>query len=692
MFETLGFCFIALTSGLIKHVLSPVDNLAEMVFQSASGEGLEELLENILQGEIVDFVKKPFRVGALKKEQTEKLRTFFGKLEKEKTSPDEKKRAEVQAFADFFKKAELKPEYKKAFSFESDRLNNANGGHKKGLFVSVKRAWERRQADKKRQDMYLAHVESLSTNQLIDNIFICVPVPIPGYVEEYFGIIKSYDFGKMFVSLSKDDREMSKLLQYMMDDSNDRCTEQIKMELDSLRKEIGHILQCQASTVEAELSPKAEGKLWLYVPAVCPHCGAEGGDIVKLDGRMYCRCCNRVHDMISGVDDDEIKKQLDEVRSTLLAETEKQKREMLKELRDSLNDASDEGRAELERSVEELEYVFSKTEARIDKLAATIVTESFMEGKLRQLADSTELGFEEAKRLFKVESRELKEHVEIKTKAVVDSIRASVEGSEMRIIEKIRNLHGLMDTAFDSLRSIRQDVTDLKEQVRQVLERFPKNGDTSYRSLEKAMRDFLKSGAVSDRCDVDTECPACHFRGSLQQSHVGDRWFLICPDCGCRMDASTGRSIGLIEKAVASGGGGVLAIKRADPILGTDEDASSDVIAVEYDRRSVAPMTADRLYGWIKKGCEGASYIKGKRTVVMMLKESKAHASVSVAWELIDRIAALSSDMCERIVFRNLNINKPNDGQWADMMREIRGKEWVMTTYHCGDVRAEIRR
>ena len=415
--EILGLSVVWAIFSFIKHRTKSNNGLLDSVIEAAGGEALEELLECI--------VLKIFPEGVLR---------LFGKSQKYNMGKTE--REQLKAELTNVLRGITPTELQEMLAFleqhepKLDFLSEEQNGRK--AKKSFRKLIEKFEEDVKLQQT--SAILSKTSDELIRSMYdLPQGSAVPGAMVKIVEVVSNHTFSKIYIDLDKDQRELAKVVEYMVtnivrDSMPQGLTDEVKgmrEEMQELRGVFATILQHEdgEQMAVAQLRTKMQRDPFYYIKLSCPECGAPTSRVHREGDTVYCMCCGNHHDIIRNAEPE------------VLA--------ALKETEDSL-------KAHITAGNEDLK-------AQCQRIAEGMVRQQYMEIKLEDLKNRVDGAHQDL-------ADRLKRALDEKMGEKIDALAA-------KIGECQRNGEDIMQVLADKGKEMQEATADIRKRMMQLDDR-----------------------------------------------------------------------------------------------------------------------------------------------------------------------------------------------------------------------------
>ena len=394
--ETLGYVLVTALFSAIGFGLRRGTQVFSTVSSSLLGGAIEELLE--------DLVKKMFPNSGLyiphrsqnKRELAAELSAYMATLSE----------SELSGIATFVEKAKFKDK-----KLEGLCIRRKEGGFTKDDYRAFRKAIKaslKQIGDKQDFSIHLKNPKVM-----LDEMF-CNASEAPDELIEMIAIINRHVFEIKYLGLGSDERDVVKVMQYMIEDSPSIIS--IK-EMCGKMESFFNLIN-QQNNNPSFIVPRTEGGAldyshvrelsktdpFCFVEIKCPVCGADGCDVIRMDDHVYCKKCNKTFNIIKN------EKKLEEA----IKETEFK---IISKIEAGGKTVSDEVRV------------------RISELSEKMVSREYFDAYRRAF----ENGIDDVTAAIESERRNASLEIESALDGIKYGIEEKIESSSERIIEKIES-------------------------------------------------------------------------------------------------------------------------------------------------------------------------------------------------------------------------------------------------------------
>ena len=450
--EILGLSVVWAIFSFIKQKTGKRGIVGEII-NAAGGEAMEELLEGIVLnifpkgvsdalGDWLDcIVLKIFPESVLrlygkskkynmKEDERNKLKEDLERVLKSIFDPE--RREDLVKMLDFLSRHESK------FDFPKEDLSG------KASQKAFKKLVQKFEQDVELQQLNTIHPKK--SEELICAMYDLTPgTEVPCAMVEIVEVVSSHTFSKFYIDLDKKQRELAKVIEYMITNivrehilvPDEGLTDEVKAmreEMQELRGVFATILQHEdgEQMAVAQLRTKMQRDPFYYIKLSCPECGAPTSRVHREGDTVYCMCCGNHHDIIRNAEPE------------VLA--------ALKETEDSL-------KAHITAGNEDLK-------AQCQRIAEGMVRQQYMEIKLEDLKNRVDGAHQDL-------ADRLKRALDEKMGEKIDALAA-------KIGECQRNGEDIMQVLADKGKEMQEATADIRKRMMQLDDR----ADNMFHMLE----------------------------------------------------------------------------------------------------------------------------------------------------------------------------------------------------------------
>jgi len=367
--EPLGYLLAMLGLSAAKAIPFLAGDAAQKVLDAAWGGSVEELLEWLMKW-ITPNSCPYLRKGRLR-------RNLILDIAKYSAGLDDAERRELAEFLSDFASEKGKEDKGKSYNIWMDLFNNEEltappaGDDEKSLEEYEKRikralkSFKRHVSSEikeingkigKEQERGIAYVGVEGMTRRIFGAQLKArgsagnegAIEAPASVIKIVEMVNDYFFEVKYISLGNDERDVVKVMQKMVEDSNLRLLDSIREELDLITQHNANPSLVSRSEVvdgrrirTTNLSELAKTDPYLFVRLECPSCHSTGGAIVRNGESARCNNCGERFEIIRNVKEFE----------DILLKTEERLSELIRssgeEVENKIDEAKDEIKAEL---------------------------------------------------------------------------------------------------------------------------------------------------------------------------------------------------------------------------------------------------------------------------------------------------------------------------------------------------------
>ena len=508
--ELIAFIVSGLILGTVKFVGKPDENkfLGSLV-EGAFGGAIEEVLEGLIKllpNGTWYFFKRKKRM----KEMLSDINEYFSDL-----SPEDKASL-VKYISD--------ADFSNAFQTIKEKA------HKYGItldFEEFFQGFEKKSAKDRKVicgnilKVFEKVYKDVQKNQTADIVYFTPEVlarRLTGRDDapaSFIAILKIIDdnvFKIKYQKLGGDERDLAKVIQYMMQDCRLHLIDDLKEYFDAVLQTRAY---AEAKTGQKDIPLVSIEKIakkdpFCFVRLVCPECGASGSNVRRSGDRAVCICCGSVYDIVRNIDEDEITKKL------ALAE-----QRILEGIGNNAN-------------------VTAELSAEVKALAGRVVTREYFEQYKQELAKQ-ESKSEEEQKAFIAESIKLSEEnilkalepINGKLAALVDrKMDTAVESISAVLKEEYISIESSMKALTEGFDAFKGDIAILTDGMVRLIddvEHIHSDTQTIIGMLENE-GNRVPTGRYEAPVKFKGKCPRCGNDVTFKNSSQSGNY--ICPVCG----------------------------------------------------------------------------------------------------------------------------------------------------------------
>lgn len=505
--EVLGFSIVCSIFSFIgvKFKNMGIKGILKSVIDSAGGEALEELIEamlNFIFPKILPYVPRT-RLSKQRQRLSEQLNAAFSGMSE----------ADGQALLRFFEKHSIS---RKNGAIHCENINDP-GAVK--LFCKALKKQYKESKNKATESIHFKTGEAL-----VRDVYGITDESeqIPAVVLKLSDLVSRHVYESLYVGLSSDDRDLAKVIQFMMVSNNKQMAGTVREELrDMLQETLSIILQHhEDGTLAAiDVRERVPKDPFFYIKLVCPDCGATADYVHRRGDRVFCRCCGGSYDIVQNAEPEVVKRiaqlerhlerQLKENGTEISAQLHRQLHEMAEKtvsaeyfekkfaaLREGI---SEDGRQTAQGVTLSVQQMEERLAQRMEGLKA------YMAQLQKQEAIETEQISQAVVAALHRENQSLHTQAEM-MQSQLTQIGAQTERLGTQTAEMLSLVRRMIELNRED-ESVRQTVTEFVNGMQGMLQHEMKNAAEDREIKHKEVMTALRVSGKKD--EIRANCPVC---------------------------------------------------------------------------------------------------------------------------------------------------------------------------------------